>query len=86
MEAVKHLREIVLPLKFVLVYIAVDNDLHLARARRAKLNPEMLADIENHSTEVDVKSRLPDIADLLVDGAKPVEETVATIRHTLLRT
>lgn len=83
-EAVKHLREIVLPLKFLLVYVAIDKDLQLARARRENLTPEMLTDIEHHSTEVDVQSKLPEIADLLVDGAKSIEETVAEIRRSLL--
>ncbi len=78
-EAVKRLREMVSPLKFLLVYVTVDADLQLARARRANVAPQMLADIEKHSTEVDVQFRLPELADLLVDGANSIGQTVAEI-------
>jgi len=83
-EAVKHLRDIVLPLKFLLIYVEIDTALQLARVRRENLTPQMLADIEEHSTEVD-GSRLPELADLIADGAKSIEETVAEIRRSLLR-
>ena len=73
-EAVDNLRAIVVPLGFVLVHVKIDDDRQLHRVRLEQGTLESLGGLELHSTEADVKSRLPELADLLVDGARPIEE------------
>jgi hypothetical protein len=75
-EAVQQLKSIVAPLNFGLVYVTTDGD--TLRGRRASSDLKF-AVIESHSTEAQVTSTLPSVADLTVDGAISVEKITERI-------
>lgn len=85
-EAVDNLRAIVVPLAFVLVHVKIDDVRQLHRVRLEQGTLGSVGGLELHSTEADVKSRLPELADVLVDGARPIEDTVAQICDFLKET
>lgn len=76
-EAKENLSSIVAPLRFALVYVTTDDDTLLAR--RAASNTRDFADIESHSTEAQVMSTLPSLADLTVDGGMPLQDVVTKV-------
>ena len=85
-EAVAALRQLVTPSKLVLVFITVNDPVREARLRqRGVIDREQLRRAEEHPIEVQVGTVLPEMADLTVDGARPVEdllqETVSWIRQ-----
>ena len=82
-DAVDHLQAIVAPLTFRLIHVVIESELQLDRVRREETS-QSLDRLELHSTEADVRCRLPQLADLVVDGAKPIETTVTEI-HAFLR-
>ena len=84
-EAVDHLQAIVAPLRFLLIHVTIEAELQHDRIRREEETLQSLSHLERHSTEADVNSRLPQLAHLVVDGAKPIEEAVTEIHTYLLR-
>ncbi|MFP5274121.1 AAA family ATPase [Coleofasciculus sp.] len=74
------LRQIVAPLKLSLIFIAVNESTRNARLMdRGLTNWEQQQQIETHSTEAQVQTVLPAIADLTVDGNRTIEELVVEI-------
>jgi len=79
-EAVEMLRLLVVPSELLLIHITL-NDL----TRKARLNKRSPADyakmerIEDHSTEVQVKRRLPEIANLKVSGERSIDDIIHEI-------
>ena len=79
-EALEMLRLLVVPSELLLIHIMV-NEL-TRQARLDKRSPDDYAKmerIEDHSTEVQVKSQLPQIADLIVSGEKPTDDSIREI-------
>jgi cytidylate kinase len=70
-EAVRQLKSLVAPTSVILVHVRIDEQVREDRLREKQGTSEAH---EAHSTEHDVKSALPLIADLVVDGARPVEQ------------
>lgn len=79
-EVVKVLQKIISPLEFRLVFISIDE-----KIRNARLDKRNITDYQNnqgieaHSTEVQVQTLLPRIADLTVDGTQKTEELVQEV-------
>jgi dephospho-CoA kinase len=74
-EALMVLRQLVTPSELRLVFITVNEPTRTARLRqRESPDGETLQRIEEHTTEAQVGTVLPDIADFLVDGTRPQEE------------
>ena len=79
-EAVEVLRQLVAPSELLLVFIAVEEPTRRARLhQRSVTDYETLQCLEVHSTETQVKTILPGIADLTVDGTQPVERLLQEI-------
>ena len=79
-EAIDTLRRLVAPLELVLVFIAANELTREARLIHRGLNHhERQQQIEAHSTEVQVQTVLPGIADLTVDSTQKTEELVKEI-------
>lgn len=75
-EIVKCLRRIVKPSKFRLVHIAAGTQ---TRTQRFKARGEIARDLpsfDTHSTEQDMLGALPAIADLQLDGERPLESII----------
>ncbi len=72
-EILQMLRVLVTPCELKLVFIAVDDRTRAARRPGTCKKPEALSALDAHSTERQVMSELPDIADLLVDGTKDIK-------------
>ena len=74
------LRQLVAPSELLLVFITVDGLTRKARLRqRSRTDDETLQRIEVHSTEIQVKTLLPGMADFTVDGTQPVESLLQEI-------
>jgi len=74
-EALTVLRQLVTPSELRLVFITVNEPTRTARLRqRESPDGETLQRIEEHTTEAQVGTVLPGIADFLVDGTRPQEE------------
>jgi len=74
-EAVDALRQLATPFELVLVFITVNDPVREARLRqRGVTDREQLRRAEEHPIEVQVGTVLPEMADLTMDGARPVED------------
>jgi dephospho-CoA kinase len=74
-EALAVLRQLVTPSELRLVFITVDEPTRTTRLRqRESPDGETMQRIEEHTTEAQVGTVLPGIADFLVDGTRPQEE------------
>ena len=71
-EVLDTLKAIVAPTKLVLVFIEVNQDTLRARIENRALSHREIDDIQQHSTEVQVKNVLPLVADCILDGHKSV--------------
>jgi dephospho-CoA kinase len=79
-EAVEVLRQLVAPSEVLLVFIAGEESIRHARLRqRSRTDDETLQRVEGHSTEIQVKTRIPGMADFTVDGTRPVESLLQEI-------
>src|SRR5262249_7886702 len=79
-EVARALRRIVAPLDLRVVLLQVDEDARRTRLERArKEDAEKLKSVAGHSTEEQVRSELPNIADLKLEGDRPVEDLVRTV-------
>jgi len=79
-EAVAVLRQLVAPSELLLVFIALDDRTREVRMRqRGVADPEKLRRVEEHPTEVQVRTVLPDMADLTVDGSRSTEDLLREI-------
>ena len=73
-EALEVLRQLVAPSELRLVFIAVNEPTRATRLRQREIpDRETVQRVEEHSTEAQVGTVLPGMADFLVDGARPLE-------------
>jgi len=90
-EALAVLRQLVAPSELRLVFIAVNEPTRAARlGQRGMPERETLPGVEAHSTEAQVGTVLPGMADFTVDGTRPLEELLQDIvrwvqQHTATR-
>ncbi len=79
-EAIDVLRQLVAPSTLLLVLVVLNEPTREARLReRGMTDHGKFHQIEAHSTEAQVKTVLPRMADITVDGARPVEDLVREI-------
>lgn len=88
-DGVRHRRvledlwSLVRPAELMLVYVNVPDSVRVERASPSGISPEALWAMDQHSTEVEVRTALRRLADLEVDGCQPVEDLVAAVRSRL---
>lgn len=69
-EVVTALRKIIAPVDFRLVHITVEEPMRESRLiRRDSVNGESIRRYDRHSTEAQVATALPELADLVLDGS-----------------
>jgi|GEM_PF-206931 len=79
-EVVEALRRIVAPLELRLVFVDVADEQRRERfIRKGDVTPEKMPEIEKHSTEKQVSTVLPDIADLTVSAGEGLDDVVREI-------
>jgi dephospho-CoA kinase len=84
-EAAETIREITHPDKFLLVYLAAEDDLIAARLKIRGKDVGSLGEIEVHATESQTRDELPRVADLVLDASRPLEELARTVLDLLAR-
>lgn len=67
-----------------LVYLVADEQTRVARLQAAGRSEDNLPEIEQHSTEAEVRSVLYGLADVVVDATLPVERIVDEIAASLI--
>ncbi len=78
--AIDTLKLLVKPSLFLLIHININESEQKTRLNRKEIiNLQQIKVIENHSSEKDVKSILPNIADLIVDGTYPIDDIILGI-------
>ena len=77
-DAVQHLAEIVAPLSFVLVHVAIEEHVRNERQLQRDGTPVQM-EAESHSTEIAVKDLLPKRADLTVDGNWSLDRIIGEV-------
>ena len=76
----ENLKNIVAPQRLLFVYLEAQDDTRRVRfAQREGSNAELLTAVESHSTEREVISRLPDLADLRLSNDDGAEEELVDI-------
>jgi dephospho-CoA kinase len=83
LEVVEILRELVRPSALRLVYLKTADQIRESRLAAEIKGRQDLESIEHHSTEVQVGTVLPNVADLIVDGASPMNELITEITSWL---
>jgi dephospho-CoA kinase len=79
-ETVHILRQIVAPLDFRLVFVAVNESIREARLlNRGLSDRQQWQHFETHSTEAQVQTVLPAMADLTLDSTQKIEDLVLEI-------
>jgi dephospho-CoA kinase len=79
-EVANALRRLVAPLELRLIFMETDDRLRHERLReRDSATSEKLERIESHSTEQQAKERLAGVADLCLQGDRPLSELVSTV-------
>jgi transcriptional regulator with XRE-family HTH domain/Zn-dependent peptidase ImmA (M78 family)/cytidylate kinase len=79
-EVMEALRRVVAPLEVRLVFVDAADEQRLKRfVREGDVNPGRMPQIEKHSTEKQVSTVLPDIADLRVSAGEDLDEVVREI-------
>ena len=85
-EALNVIRELVAPVTAPLIYLALPDEIRVARLSDARPSDgARLEQLDLHSTEVQVKTALREIADLVIDATRPRDEVVAEICEWLDR-
>jgi adenylate kinase family enzyme len=85
LKVVEILRELVRPSVLQLVYVKTADRILESRLAVEIKDGQDLESLEHHSTEVQVGTVLPTVADLIVDGASPMNELITEIRSWLDR-
>ncbi len=83
LKIVEILRDLVRPSVLRLVYVKTADHVREGRLADELKDRQELSRIEHHSTEVQVGTILPSLADLVVDGAKPLNSLIREIRTWL---
>lgn len=84
-EAVNTLRLIVSPTKLLLIFVNTQESIREARLFKRDTENTNMQIIENHPTEAQVKTLLPQIADLIVSNDKTTNSTLQEILAWLER-
>jgi dephospho-CoA kinase len=80
-EVSNFLKKYVAPSKYVLTVIEVDEQTRVERLRREGIRQnDLIERIESHSTERQVETILPHIADFIIDGNEPLPELIERLR------
>ena len=75
-EVAKALSKLVAPLDLRIVYFDVDEATRKARLEREGIPAERVEEVDAHSTEEQVRTVLPEMADLTLEGNRSPEELV----------
>ena len=79
-EAVEMLRLLVVPSELLLIHITLNELTRKARLyKRSPTDNAQMQSIEDHSTEVQVKRQLPEIANLIVSGERSTDDSTREI-------
>lgn len=79
-EIVPILRQIVAPIDFCLIFVAVSEPIREARLRlRGLSSRQQWQQLEAHSTEAQVETVLAEMADLTIDSTRKIEDLVLEI-------
>ncbi len=79
-EAIETLRELVIPAKLYIIYISLDDTKREKRLKLRDKNESInMKKLEMHSTEVQIKTKLFNQADLIVDNNRAKEEVASEI-------
>jgi dephospho-CoA kinase len=79
-EVVESLRKLVAPLDLRVVFLEVEDEQRLKRLNaQDERTAENLELVEGHATEQQVKSLLPNLADLRLSSDRPIPELVSTL-------
>lgn len=80
-EVDKLLRKLVAPSRYSLVYLDTDEQTRKQRLREEGINdPELIEQIESHSTEQEVNTVLRGVADYVIDGSEPLSALIQKLR------
>jgi dephospho-CoA kinase len=83
-QAIWTLRKITAPAELFLIFVNTDVTVRLARLEtRDLVSKADLQKIEAHSTEADAKQELPERANLIIDGTRPLPELLRTLEEIL---
>ena len=80
-KVLRSLRKLTKPSEIFLVFVNVDDSTRMNRLYKNNVigKNNRFSQIEAHSTEVDVREGLPDMANLIVDGTRPKQDLVQEI-------
>lgn len=80
-EVSDFLKRYVAPSKYVLTLVEVDEQTRIERLHREGIKQnDLIERIESHSTESQIKTLLPQIADFIIDGNQPLPELLERLR------
>lgn len=75
------LKNFVAPSRYVLTVFKVNEQIRIERLRREGIKQnDLIERIESHSTETQVETALPQIADFIIDGNQPLPELLERLR------
>jgi len=88
-KVINTLKQLINSNDFVLIFVDTPENILLKRLDSEKnLNKKQLKELESHATEAEVNNAIRGLADLIVDGSKPVndicEELVVWLKQKLL--
>jgi hypothetical protein len=83
-DAVGTLNKLIYPQSLYHVHLAIDEELRHNRLASRDGFQALFDTSEEHSTEAEVKSALPNAADMVVDAARPVEQLADDIMDAVL--
>jgi adenylate kinase family enzyme len=78
-EALETLRTLVTPTPVALIHVTVGEVAHVERLRGKGIDDLERRRVEAHSTEAQVATVLPAVADMIADGARPKGDLIADI-------
>ncbi len=79
-EAITTLRALIFPLELLLIFIDTSESIRETRlSQRSMAAYNDLQNVEDHPTEVQVKTQLRQVADMIVSGDKPIAEIIQEI-------
>lgn len=86
-DAVQAIRDTIAPQQLILVFVATPEQVRLERLTARGVTLENQEQHQQHSSETDVITALPTLADMIIDGARPLAQIVDHIhvRLSLIR-
>ncbi len=74
------IKALVAPDEVRLIFVDLDEEVRTTRLANAGFVSEQIARFDSHSTEHDVNAVLRDIADLVLDASRPIQELTDVVR------